>query len=193
MAALYNRKTKPGCEESIQSAMQAASSHQQQYLQKEWWNTRADWAHYARCYSALLLQVPSTNAVESWHASLKFNVKKEMRQWSLLGLVKHLSNIAVQWDRKAAKTASEFRSKHLSDTVYWPGMRKLPYPIQQLRLGEQERALDLITQGAQPTRSWADDLTCDCSFFSKVTASLCRHVDTRRVFRRSVRSRSCVE
>lgn len=118
MAALYNRKTKPGCEESIQSAIQAASPRQQQYLQKEWWNTRADWVHYARCHSALLLQVPSTNAVESWHASLKFKVKKEMRQWSLTGLVKHLSNIAVQWDRKAAKTASEFRSKHLSDTVH---------------------------------------------------------------------------
>ena len=36
IAALYNRKTKPGCEESIQSAIQAASSRQQQYLQKEW-------------------------------------------------------------------------------------------------------------------------------------------------------------
>lgn len=44
-------------------------------------------------------------------------------------------------------------------------MRKLPYPIQKLCLGEQERALDLITQGAQPTRSVTDDLTCDCPFF----------------------------
>lgn len=34
MAALYNRKPKPGYKESIQSAMQAASSHQQQYLEK---------------------------------------------------------------------------------------------------------------------------------------------------------------
>lgn len=71
-----------------------------------------------------------------------------MQQWSLLGLIKHLSNIAVQWDRRAAKIASEFRSKHLSDTVHWPGMQKLPYPIQKLCLGEQDRALDLITQGA---------------------------------------------
>lgn len=46
-------------------------------------------------------------------------------------------------------------------------MQKLPYPIQKLFLGEQERALDLITQGAQPTRSLANDLTCDCPFFQK--------------------------
>lgn len=62
----------------------AASPRQKSYLKKEWWNTRADWAHYAKCHSALLLQIPSTNSVESWHASLKFKVKKEMQQWSLL-------------------------------------------------------------------------------------------------------------
>lgn len=45
MAALYNRKTKLGYEESIQSAIQAASPRQQQYLQKEWWNTRADYLY----------------------------------------------------------------------------------------------------------------------------------------------------
>lgn len=118
MAALHNRKTKPGCEESIRAAIDAASPRQKSYLEKEWWNTRADWAHYARCHSALLLQIPSTDSVESWHASLKFKVKEEMRQWSLPGFAKDLANIGVQWDRKAAKTASEFRSKHLSDTVH---------------------------------------------------------------------------
>ena len=96
--------------------------------------------------------------MEPWYASLKFKIKKDMQQWSLLGLVKHLSNIAVQWDRKAA---FEFRSKHLSSTVHWPGMRKLPYPIQKLYMGEQDLALDLITEESQPTRSLADDLTCD--------------------------------
>ncbi len=151
MAALYNQKTKPECEESIHAAIDAASPRQKYYFEKEWWITRADWAHYARCHSALLLQIPSTNSVESWHASLKFKVKKKMRQWSLLGFVKHLANIEVQWDRKTAKTASEFYSKHLSDKVHWPEMRKLPYPIQKLCLSEQERVLGLITKDARPT------------------------------------------
>lgn len=90
-----------------------------------------------------------------------------MLQWSLLGFVKHLSNIAIQWDTKAAKTTCEFRSKLLSNTVHWPGMRKLPYPIQKLYLGEQERALDFIPEGARQTRSLADDLTCGCPFFQE--------------------------
>lgn len=46
-------------------------------------------------------------------------------------------------------------------------MRKLPYPIQKLYLGEQEHALDLITEGARPARSVANDLTCDSPFFQK--------------------------
>ena len=78
---------KPGCEESIQAAIKAASEHWQNYIEKEWWKTRADWVNYTCCHSALLLQVGSTNVIESWHASLKHGVKKEMPQWSLLGLV----------------------------------------------------------------------------------------------------------
>lgn len=62
----------------------------------------------------------------------------------------------VEWYKnkklpQAGKTGSEFRSKHLSDTVHWPGMRKIPYPIQKLCRSEQERAIDLITEGARPT------------------------------------------
>lgn len=44
------------------------------------------------------------------------------------------------------------------------------FPIQfseKIFLSEQERALDLITEGARPTRSLADGLQCDCPFFQK--------------------------
>ena len=78
MAALYNQKTKPGCEESIQAAINIALKHRRSYIEKEWWVTRAEWVSYGRCHSAVLLQVPSTNPFESWHASLKHGVKKEM-------------------------------------------------------------------------------------------------------------------
>lgn len=78
VAAPYNWKTKAGCKESIQSAIKEAPSVQRRYVQKEWWDTMADWANYARCHSALLLQVDSTNPVKSWHSSPKYRVKKEM-------------------------------------------------------------------------------------------------------------------
>ena len=163
-AALYNRKTKPGCEESIQAAIKEAPPKRQSYVEKEWWDTRAEWANYTRCHSALLLQVPSTNVVESWHASLKLGVKREMTRWSLLGFIERLANTATQWDRKAAKVEMDFRSLHLSDTAFFPGMRKLPYPVQQLVLGQLQRGNELLAEGANP-RPLSDELECDCLFF----------------------------
>ncbi len=80
MAALYNQKTKLGCEESICAAINTASPRQKSYLEKKWWNTRTDLADYTRCHSALFLQISSTNSIESWHTSFKFKVEKKMRQ-----------------------------------------------------------------------------------------------------------------
>jgi len=127
-----------------------------------------------RCHSSLLLQVPSTNAVESWHASLKHGVKADMVKWSLCGIVQHLANVAVQWDRKAAKKEAEFRTQHLSDTVFWPGMRKLPYPVQLLVFREKKGASQLLDDGVDP-RPLEDDFSCDCLFFRQY-ALPCQHV-----------------
>jgi len=80
---------------------------------------------------------------------LKHEVKKEMTKWSLLEFVQHLANIAAQWDRKAEKIRVEFRSLHLSDTVFWPEMQKLSYPVQQLILTEQHRSNELLAEGVE--------------------------------------------
>ena len=164
MAALDYRKTKPGCEESIQAAIDAAPERKRGYVVKEWWDTRADWANYARCHSALLLQQASINVVESWHSSLKHGVKNEMLQWSLLSSVQHLANTAYQWDIRALKAAADFRTVHLSDTVFFPGMRRLPYPVQRLLLRQMQRGNELLAEGVDP---WPleDKLKCDCLFF----------------------------
>ena len=39
--------------------------------------TKPQWASYARQHSSLLLQCMTTNAVESWHASLKKHADDE--------------------------------------------------------------------------------------------------------------------
>lgn len=44
----------------------------------------------------------------------------------------HVYDIAGHWDRMAEKTEHDFRFRHLPDTVMWPGMRQLPYPVQLL-------------------------------------------------------------
>jgi len=69
-----------------------------------------------------------------------------MTKWSLLECVQYLTNIAAQWDRKTEKVRVKFRSLHLSDTVFWPEMRKLPYSVQQLILTEQHRNNELLAE-----------------------------------------------
>ncbi len=77
--ALYFRKTRHGCENSIQSAIAAASADKRDYIKREWWNTHKLWANYARQHSCLLLQCMTTNAVESWHHSLKMHAEGELK------------------------------------------------------------------------------------------------------------------
>ena len=69
--ALYFRKTKMGCDDSLKKAMRSAPEEKRQYIEREWVMTKQKWANYARQHSCLLLQCMTTNAVESWHASIK--------------------------------------------------------------------------------------------------------------------------
>ena len=61
------------------------------------------WAHYARCHSPLLLQVPTTSPVESWHSVLKCKgvTKDILQRFSLLGIVKHSLAIDKEYDLHA--------------------------------------------------------------------------------------------
>ena len=83
---------------------------------------------------------------------------------STLGSVQRLANKAHQWDLRALKAEAEFRSLHLSDTVFFPGMRRLPCPAQQLVLKQMLRGNELHAEGADP-RPLGDELECDCLFF----------------------------
>lgn len=161
MAALYNRLTKTGCNESIELAIKAAPPNKKAYIKKEWLKTAADWANYARCHSALLLQVTDTNAVESWHSVLKLNCKAAMTRWSLCGLVIYLSNKALDYGQRAGK---DFRSFHFSDASYFPGLLKLPYPVQRLVVDELKEGNLLLEEGKEG-RKIKDEITCDCLFW----------------------------
>jgi hypothetical protein len=166
LAALYHRRTRLSCEESIESAIRAAPAAKKEYIRKECWNTRSDWANFNRCHSMLLLQVPSTNSVESWHASLKHGVKAAMAKWSLSGLIQHIANCAEQWDRKALRIQAEFRTRHLSDTIFFPGLRKFPFPVQKLCLGQLKIAQERMGDGDN-CNTLTDEVSCTCLFFRK--------------------------
>lgn len=75
--ALHYRKTGLGCEDSIKKAINAASENKCDYMGREWYKTRTQWANYARQHSFLFLQCLTTNAVESWHSSLKRHAERK--------------------------------------------------------------------------------------------------------------------
>jgi hypothetical protein len=58
LTALKYRKSRAGCEESIQQAIRATRDEKKRkYIQKEWLTTMDSWANFARTHSCLLLQV----------------------------------------------------------------------------------------------------------------------------------------
>ena len=69
--ALYFRKTEMECDDSLKKTLKSASAEKRQYIEREWVMIKSKWANYARQHSCLLLQCMTTNAVESWHASIK--------------------------------------------------------------------------------------------------------------------------
>lgn len=109
MAALYARKTGPGCEDSVRAAIKAAPTKKDKdYLEKEWMITREQWALYARSSYAVLLQMPDTNNVESWHHALKHGQAQKMPWWSLYGLVIHVANRPIEYDLRAERACEDF-------------------------------------------------------------------------------------
>lgn len=140
-AALIGRRTRPGCEQSIYAALEAAGVSPtlieapsstaggkkkprdiREYIRREWGLENAHmWANYARCHSPLLLQVTSTNAVESWHSKLKKagNIAKgQTPRLSFAGLMTTLMEATVQYDAWAEQAVYTWR-RHLSE-VFTP-------------------------------------------------------------------------
>lgn len=68
-------------------------------------------AMYARQHSPLLLQVRSTNAVESWHANLKRGYKEKMHGWALAGIGQHVVETLSNWLKSAKKTSSRIQNQ----------------------------------------------------------------------------------
>ena len=72
MAALCNRRTRPGALESTNQAIRlAASNEKADYIRYNWLPTIDLWANCARKHLALLLQVLTTNPNKAYHRALK--------------------------------------------------------------------------------------------------------------------------
>ena len=142
--ALYYRFSSNGCMQEINAALAAAPDSKKQYIRREWLSTRKLWAYYARQHSCLLLQVMTTNEVESWHHSLKIHAqgKGSMHRFSLSGVATHTLKIADQWELREQEAAARFRSYQSAECQLYPQLARFPTPVQQLMVGQLKKAME---------------------------------------------------
>ena len=108
------------------------------YIWYEWSNTLPLWAAYARQHSPLLLQITTTNPVESWHRSLKkpSQAKKKIQgKFSLEGTVRMVHETTMQWDSRARQRLTASRTKKLPQANRFSALQKLSpsYPDEACR------------------------------------------------------------
>jgi hypothetical protein len=72
MIHAMHKRTKIGCEDLVQQAINECSiTTIKNYITRNYTKNIHQWALWARQHSPLLLQVTSTNALESYHSELK--------------------------------------------------------------------------------------------------------------------------
>src|SRR5438105_13448694 len=83
MIAAMHKRTRIGCESLIQDAINKCTvSSIQNYIKRNYMRNTEQWALWARQHSPLLLQVTSTNPLESYHSELK---RSSSPKYSLIG------------------------------------------------------------------------------------------------------------
>ena len=177
-AALCNRRTKAGATQSIEQAINAAASpNSAAYITANWSKNSEQWANYARDHSALLLQVTSTNPLESWHQAFKSHakiLKVTKPRYSLAGTIDLISQFGHVTDSRAQKAKYDWSKKKLKMALSYPWLNHFPYPIQLLLLTEIQGA-DILAQNGNSTDLNSDQVTCSC-LFQRSYWLPCKHV-----------------
>lgn len=77
MVLAMHKRTKIGCEQMIQQAIDLCDAqYMKTYITRNWTKNTEKWGMHARMHSPLLLQVSTTNALESYHSELKIGTSK---------------------------------------------------------------------------------------------------------------------
>ena len=78
-----HKKTQVGCEDIIRDAINTCPVQANaKYISRNYLKNSRQWSLWARQHSPLLLQITSTNPLESYHSELKAKVSV---QYSLIG------------------------------------------------------------------------------------------------------------
>ncbi|PKC57479.1 hypothetical protein RhiirA1_472440 [Rhizophagus irregularis] len=138
LCVVHIMRTKIGCEKLIQEAIDnCAVSSIQNYIKRNYMKNTERWALWARQHSPLLLQVTSTNPLESYHSEIK---RLTSSKHGLVSAVQNIVNIDLKKRSDSEKVAFDFRTKKISahgveDDII-EEIHKFPFPLQRLIVKE---------------------------------------------------------
>jgi len=175
MNEAMHKKTKIGCELLVQQAInECPISTIQRYISRNFAKNTHQWALWARQHSPLLLQVTSTNALESYHSELK---RTTSPQHGLIGACHKVSALDVKKRSDSDYVAFEFHTKKISavgvDHKVLNEIHKFPFPIQQMIITEVFAVERRIEKGKGAPGLLS--LDCYCLFFCQYLLP-CRHI-----------------
>jgi hypothetical protein len=199
MNAAIHKRTKVGCENLVQEAISnCAVPAIQNYIKRNYIKNTQQWALWARQHSPLLLQVTSTNPLESYHSELKRLTSSShgligmstffsfiyllpsllnFSSFPILGAVHNIIDIDRKKRSDSERAAFEFRTKKISaygvDDDIIEEIHKFPFPLQQLLVKEACAVMDRIEKGkGAPGLS---SLNCYCLFRNRYLLP-CKHI-----------------
>ncbi|RHZ83373.1 hypothetical protein Glove_95g75 [Diversispora epigaea] len=148
----------------IQDAINNCSvSAIQNYIKRNYAKNTQQWALWARQHSPLLLQVTTTNPLESYHSELK---RLTSPLHSLIGAVHNVVEIDCKRRSDSERAAFNFRTKKVSaygvDSDIIEEIHKFPFPLQHLLIKEACSVMDRIEKGKGPPG--LTSLNCYCLF-----------------------------
>ena len=158
----------------------ARSDKDKKYLEKEWLNTRQQWAMFARQHSQILRQVTTTNPLEAWHEKLKGSaglVKGETSKHGILGCIRTVHDSAHDIDNRVKKSQLDERTLQTSLTKRYPLLANFPYAVQRLMSIEESK----VNSRIQDRKTVGDFefinsiYICFCRFFHRYQLP-CRHI-----------------
>jgi hypothetical protein len=127
---------------------------------------------FARHHSPLLLQISSTNALESYHRDIKMHCE---RKDGFLATFKALHEVFSRKIAKEERAAWEQQSRCLAEAEQYPELAKFPLVFQQLIVSEFNSAIEMLLSNEQHSTISQDNAKCGCMFYKKYLLP-CKHM-----------------
>ncbi|KAG0038372.1 hypothetical protein BGZ83_003099, partial [Gryganskiella cystojenkinii] len=181
MTEAMHKKTRIGCEALVKRAIERCPLQSiKDYITRYYLPKTEKWALWSRQHSPLLLQVTTTNPLESYHSELK---RVTSKHYGFIGASIRIAEVDDSRKARSKKAENDFRTKSISlhnvpDDVL-RGINRLPFPIQNLIAGEANAMSTRIEKGKLPPE--LDGPECDCLFFHKYYMP-CRHILHAHIF-----------